>query len=99
MECSRQEYWSGLPFHFLGALSNPGIKPGSPAMQADSLLSEPPEKSIYIYIYIYSFVPLGTGQNVHFLIGLLCLLTDGMFSFAEMCYYSRHSLHIITCLI
>ena len=66
MECSRQEYWSGLPFHFLGALSDPGMKPGSSTMQADSLLSEPPERSIYIYIY--SFVPLGTGQNVHFLL-------------------------------
>ena len=33
----RQEYWSGLPFPFPGDLSDAGIKPGSPALQADSL--------------------------------------------------------------
>ena len=40
MEFSRQEYWSGLPCP-PGDLPNPGIEPGSPAVQADSLLSEP----------------------------------------------------------
>ena len=39
----RQEYWSGLPFFSPGDLPNPGIEPRSPALQADSLLSEPPE--------------------------------------------------------
>ena len=39
MEFSRQEYWSGLPFP--SPLPNPGIKPESPALQADSLPSEP----------------------------------------------------------
>ena len=34
---SRQEYWSGLPCPPLGDLPNPGIKPTSPALQADSL--------------------------------------------------------------
>ena len=33
---SRQEYWSELPFPQPGDLPNPGIKPGSPALQADS---------------------------------------------------------------
>ena len=41
MEFSRQEYWGGWPFPFLGDLPNPGIKPTSPVLQADSLLSEP----------------------------------------------------------
>ena len=41
-----QEYWSGLPFPSPGNLPDPGIKPGSPALQADSLPSEPPGKSI-----------------------------------------------------
>ena len=41
MEFSRQEYWSGLPFTSPGDLPNPGIKPESPELQADSLLSEP----------------------------------------------------------
>ena len=42
MGFSRQEYWSGLPFPFPGDLPNPGVAPWSPALQADSLLSEPP---------------------------------------------------------
>ena len=37
MEFSRQEYWRGLPFPSPGDLSEPRIKPGSPALQADSL--------------------------------------------------------------
>ena len=41
---SRQEYWSGLPFPSPRDLPNPGIKPGSPALRADTLLSEPPGK-------------------------------------------------------
>ena len=35
MEFSRQGYWSGLPFLSAGDLPNPGIEPGSPALQAD----------------------------------------------------------------
>ena len=38
---SRQEYWSGLPCPPPRDLSNPSIKSRSPALQADSLLSEP----------------------------------------------------------
>ena len=37
MGFSRQEYWSGLPFPSPGDLPNPGIEPGSPALQADAL--------------------------------------------------------------
>ena len=37
MRFSKQEYWSGLPFPSPGDLPNPGIKPRSPALQADSL--------------------------------------------------------------
>ena len=37
---SRQEYWSGLPFPSPGDLPDPGIKPRSPALQVDSLLTE-----------------------------------------------------------
>ena len=44
MEFSRQEYWSGFPFLSPGDLPDTRIKPGSPALQADSLLSEPPGK-------------------------------------------------------
>ena len=41
-EFSRQEYWSVLPFPSPGDLPDPGIKPRSPALQADALTSEPP---------------------------------------------------------
>ena len=44
MGFSRQEYWSRLPFPPPGDLPDPGIKPGSPALQADALPSEPPGK-------------------------------------------------------
>ena len=43
MGFSRQEYWSGLPFPSPGDLPNPGMEPGSPASEADSLPSEPQE--------------------------------------------------------
>ena len=46
MGFSRQEYWSGLPFPSPGDLPDPGIKPRSPALQADALTSEPPGKPI-----------------------------------------------------
>ena len=41
---SKQEYWSGLPFPSPEDLPNPRIKPGSPALQADSLPAELPVK-------------------------------------------------------
>ena len=60
MEFSRQEYWSGLLFPSPGDLPNSGIEPGSPTLQADTLLSESPGKpnlikaipklkSVYVY--------------------------------------------------
>ena len=63
MGFSKQRYWSGLPFPPWGDLPDLGIEPGSPALQADSLLSEPPGKpwyiSILILIYMYSLKMLG----------------------------------------
>ena len=44
MGFSTQEYWSGLPFPSPGDLPDPGIEPGSPALEADALTSEPPGK-------------------------------------------------------
>ena len=44
MEFFRQEYWNGLPCPPPGDLANPGIKPRSSKMQADSLLFELPRK-------------------------------------------------------
>ena len=47
MEFFRQEYWSGLPFSSPGGLPDPGIEPCSPALQGDSLPSEPPGKPLF----------------------------------------------------
>ena len=47
MGFSRQGYWSGLPFPSARNLSDPGIEPRSPTLQADTLTSEPPG---YMYI-------------------------------------------------
>ena len=51
MGFSRQEYWSGLPFPSPGDLPNLGIEPVSPTLQADTLLSESPEKPLNILRY------------------------------------------------
>ena len=49
MGFSRQEHWSGLPLPSPGDLPDPGIEPGCPALQADSLLSEPQGKSLHLF--------------------------------------------------
>ena len=46
MKFSRWEYWSGQPFFSPEDLPHPGVEPGSLALQADSLPSEPPGKYI-----------------------------------------------------
>ena len=71
MRFSRQGYRSGLPFPSPGDLPNPGIKPGSPTLQADSSPSEPSGKRFYTIAFVpltYSFsqglagaVPRGFG--------------------------------------
>ena len=55
MGFSRQEYWSGLPCPPPGDLPDLGTEPiclVSPALQADSLPTEPPGKPIIIYKYL-----------------------------------------------
>ena len=46
---SRQEHWSGLPLPSAGDLPNPGIEPGSPALQTDSLPPEPPGEPVHSF--------------------------------------------------
>ena len=61
IEFSRQEYRSGLPFPSPGDLPHPGIEPSSPALWADSLLSEPPGKPSerpFVVVQTLSHVPL-----------------------------------------
>ena len=59
MGFSRQEYWSGLPFPSPGDLPNPGIKPESPALQAESLLAELQGRTLpspYLFLYYFTVV-------------------------------------------
>ena len=73
MGFSRQEYWSGLPFPSPGDLSDPGIKPGSPALQADSLPSEPqgkPYESVLKIQFCVIFLYLNAALRLsHYIIG------------------------------
>ena len=46
IEFSRQEYWRGLPFPSPRDLPDPGIEPGSPSLQVDSLPSGFPDSSV-----------------------------------------------------
>ena len=48
MEFFRQEYWNWLPFPPPGDLPDPGIKPESPTLQADSLPSQNPKNSLTV---------------------------------------------------
>ena len=56
------EYWSGLPF------SPPGIELGSPGLQADSLMSEPPGKpiNVLVHAFIKKYCRLGGLNNRNF---------------------------------
>ena len=70
MELSWKEYWSGLPFPSPGDRPNPGIKHLSPALQADSLPSEPPGKPTskrHSTPWGPSGIPLGQSQLLTFL--------------------------------
>ena len=53
VEFSRQEYWRGLPFPTPVDLPNPGIKPRSLTLQADSLLAELSGKPLHIIHFKY----------------------------------------------
>ena len=53
MELYQQENWGGLPFPSPGDLPHPGIVPRSPALQADSLPTEPPGKPLYTTYIVY----------------------------------------------
>ena len=56
MGFSRQEYWSGYPFPSPGDLPDPGIKPGSPALQLDSLPTELQGKPVCVCVCMYVLV-------------------------------------------
>ena len=75
IEFSRQEYWSGLPVPSSGDLPDPGIEARSPALQVDSLPSEPPGKSqalskknvawwMYWCLHLHHMPPLRLGVGI-----------------------------------
>ena len=71
MRFSRQEFWSGLPFPPVGDLPDWGIQltsPVSPALQADSLPTEPTRKiniSIYLSVFISIYLDMGVQLPSH----------------------------------
>ena len=65
MGFSRQEYWSGLPFPSPGDLPDPGIEPGSPALQAVYQLSCQGSSRYWLL-----YVGLSTHRNMFSELGL-----------------------------
>ena len=63
MGFSGQEYWSGFPFPSPGDLPVPEMEPASPALQAHSLLSEPPGKPAILVIWFKSPLRLFVGPK------------------------------------
>ena len=77
---SRQEYWSGLPFPSPGDLPDPGIKPGSPPLQADDLPTELWRK-LSISWSLPKFMSIeSVMRSNHLSFGCLLLLLPSIFS-------------------
>ena len=83
MGFSRQEYWSGLPFSLPGHLPDPGIEPRSPALQADSLPSEPLRKPWL----------LAKDGGKYLLLDYSLSLT--MFKLSIVSLFLRHKIHLV----
>ena len=58
IEFSGQEYWNAQPFPFPGDLPGLWIEAGSPALQADSLLSEPPWKPVCLQYFVFKRIKI-----------------------------------------
>ena len=88
MGFSRQEYWSGLPFPSPGDLPNPGIKLGSPTLQADSLPSEPSRKPLlYGLIHLINAKVLVT--QFHFWLVFLFVNEDPTLVFVPLVHFTQ----------
>ena len=61
MDFSRQKYWGRLPFPSPGDLPEPGIKPGSSALQAGSLPCQIPK---IIYCMTLFIQHCGRGRTI-----------------------------------
>ena len=60
---SRQEYWSGLPSCSPGDLPDPGVEPGSPTLQADSLPSDPGGNFFYHFLHSSNWTVIAKGAE------------------------------------
>ena len=85
MEFSRQEYWSGFPFPSPGDLPNPGIKPGFPALQANSLPSEPPPESPALEDRFLNTGPPGNSPKTFSKVRKLQAWTHYIYTYMSMC--------------
>ena len=97
LEFSRQEYWSGLPLPSPGDLPNPGIKPGSPALQADALPSDPPGKHhtrIWHHYWLF-MLHIPSLWLIYFVTESLYLLVPLIYftynSTTSLCHFTRQS--------
>ena len=92
MEFSRQEYWSELPFPSPGDLPDSGIEPESPALQADSLPSEPPQ-----VVELFSLCNWNAHMRIQLLhLEMLNLKKMTRYSFQKHCLiyvFARHGSH------
>ena len=104
MEFSRKEYWSGLPFPTPEDLPDPGIEPASPmspALHADSLLTEPSGKlkitmiysNLVNYTYVsriktFIFFSLPDPARIQKLIVTILIFTEYIY----LCKFNRASL-------
>ena len=75
---SRQEGWSGLPCPPSEDLPNPGTKPSSPALQADSLPTDPPGKPKNTGVFIISQI------GIHNFTNTMCVY---MYTFVHLYVY------------
>ena len=87
MEFSRQEYWSELPFPSPGYLPDPGIKPRSPALQADSLPSELPGKPSKDTIYFQIVPILQSFHTYKSALFVLYCIGAGIFIYIALFYF------------
>ena len=102
MEFSRQEHWSGLLFPSPGDLPNPGIEPGSPALQAYSLPTElwgKPQKCILYQFSPFSVWPSHNGSISAPPFKLKTVLTQGFCTQRSLCLELHastyaHGLHL-----
>ena len=86
MGFSRPEQWSELPFPSLGDLPHAGMEPGSPALQVDSLPSEPPGKPLFKLAVVKCII-----RSCQFVCGGLFLVAtipvDTAFYSSYLCFF------------